>query len=152
VAWHRPAPAEVWTAIGIYLKAAYPGEPPSAIKQRLETLRSVPADDFFESGVIEHEALPCPPRYALRLGNRFYPHMKLVIERSPDGRSYLFRADTHDRHCMPDPKSREYRMFCELMETNQQIAGRIEAAWAQAGLPTFKSFLRQDLSRRAAVG
>jgi len=37
-----------------------------------------------------------------------------------------------------------------MMEKNQSLASRIEAAWESGGLPTFKSFLRQDLARRQA--
>jgi hypothetical protein len=71
-----------------------------------------------------------------------------VIERSPDGRAHLFRADTHDRHIRPKPESREYAAFTELMKQNQSLAEQIEAAWAERGLNTFKSYLRRDLASR----
>ena len=87
---------------------------------------------------------------SLRLGNPWYPHMKLTIERAPDGKTSLFRADTHDRHIHVGPESPEYAAFCQMMEKNQSLASRIEAAWESGGLPTFKSFLRQDLARRQA--
>lgn len=148
--WQLPPPSEVWRAIEVYLKHAYSGEPPSAIRSRLDTLRSLPDGGFYDCAAIERDAAPNPTRLRLRLGNRFYPHMKLVIERAPDGKTYLFRADTHDQHCIPDPQSRDYPPFCKLMEKNQAIAQAIEAAWEQEGLPTFKSFLRQDLARRRA--
>ncbi|MGE5608038.1 MAG: hypothetical protein ACM359_02185 [Bacillota bacterium] len=148
--WEQPPPAEFWKAIDLYLKAAYTGEPPSAIRARLETLRSLPESDFYSSGGFERESTPNPNRLSFRLGNRIYPHMKLVIERTPDGKRYLFRADTHDRHACPQPGSREYAPFCKLMEMNQEIAQAIEAAWEREQLPTFKSYLKQDLARRAA--
>jgi hypothetical protein len=91
-----------------------------------------------------------PARYALRLGNRHYPHMKLVIDRAPDGRSYLLRADTHDAHCQPRPGSRESAAFAELARQNRAVAEAIEARWEAVGLPTFKKFLRDDLERRKA--
>ena len=34
------------------------------------------------------------------------------------------------------------------MELNRQVAEEIEAAWERQGIPTFKSFLREDLARR----
>mgnify|MGYP000446834360 CR=1 FL=1 len=52
-----------------------------------------------------------PIRYALRLGNLSYPHMKLIIDRSPDGKGYLLRADTHDAHIQPKAGSREQAAF-----------------------------------------
>jgi hypothetical protein len=39
-------------------------------------------------------------------------------------------------------------MFAELMAKNQAIAQAIESAWADRKLPTFKTFLREDLARR----
>jgi hypothetical protein len=99
--------------------------------------------------VFEREAAsPSPGKYSLRLGNRHYPHMKLVVERAPDGRGYLMRADTHDAHVRPAPGSRDYAVFIQLMELNRQVADQIEAAWEGQGIPTFKSFLREDLARR----
>src|SRR5688572_29230000 len=108
--WHKPEPALVWQAVGIYLAQAYDGpfgehgvpvNTPSAVKSRLESLRLVSADDFYTSPVFERDAAASPSKYSLRLGNRHYPHMKLVIERSPDEQRYLLGADTHDAHCRP---------------------------------------------------
>ena len=132
--WQRPSPRVVWKAIQTYLAHAYHGPPvdpsgpggpsllppipastPSAVRARLETLRSTPDEAFYDSPVFERGAAadkdkradgevkcdgkpdnkpgPLPAKYLLRLGNRFYPHMKLVIDRAPHGDSYLIRAD-----------------------------------------------------------
>ena len=172
--WQKPSPRVVWKAIGVYLAVAYDGAPadppgvpagtPSAVRARLETLRSTPDPAFYDCPVLERgpaaagavpaagrEAEDGPSRYALRLGNRAYPHMKLVIERSPDGRGYLLRADTHDTHITPKPGSREYAAFQELAAANRTAADGIEAAWEAQGLPTFKKYLRDDLERRRAA-
>jgi hypothetical protein len=37
------------------------------------------------------------------------------------------------------------------MDQNRTTAEAIEAAWEEAGLPTFKKFLRDDLARRQAA-
>jgi hypothetical protein len=180
--WQRPSPRIVWRAIETFLEVAYsplpePGDagaapprspaspaaepPPSAVRARLETLKSTPAETFYDSPVLERQESPktpgeAPPRdalplrYALRLGNRLYPHMKLMIDRSPDGQGYLLRADTHDAHIQPRPGSREMGAFAELMKMNRTIADAIEARWEQLSLPTFKKFLRDDLERRKA--
>lgn len=152
MSWSRPAVAMVWEAIDAYVRVAYGGKPaPSAVQQRLDTLRALPPDDLFAGPVLEADDKAAPTRYALRLGNPFYPHMKLVIERSPDGRGFLFRADTHDRHIRPAPGSRDYKAFCQLMEMNQRLSEQIDAEWAKRGVPTFKEYLRHDLARRTAA-
>ena len=149
--WSKPSVATVWSAVEVYLHLAYAGAaPPSAVRDRLASLRATGDADFYDSPVFERDDARPPTRYSLRLGNKAYPHMKLVIERAPDGRGHLFRADTHDKHVRPNPNSREGRAFGELMKVNQKFAGDIEAEWATRGVATFKQFLRADLARRAA--
>ncbi|MGA2496429.1 MAG: hypothetical protein ABSH20_01735 [Tepidisphaeraceae bacterium] len=149
--WPRPTPQQVWAAVDVYLRAAYPGEPPSAIRARMETLHSMPPEEFYESSVFEKDAVAYPPRYRLRLGNCFYPHMKLVIDRAPDGRGHLFRADTHDDHCCPEPGSRDFSELIDLMEKNRDISRQVESAWEKKGIPTFRTYLKADLARRTAA-
>jgi hypothetical protein len=148
VNWNKPSRQLMWRAIETYLRAAYDGAPSPAVTGRLESLRAVPDEFLYQSPHLEPTPKQDPIRFSLRLGNRWYPHMKLAIERSPDGSGCLFRADTHDQHIRPAPESREYAAFCELMEKNQRLASRIEAEWEAQGIPTFKSFLRDDLARR----
>jgi hypothetical protein len=169
--WHKPASVTLWRAISTYLRVAYDGEPagpgglpsgtPSAVRAKLQVLRATDERELFDSNVFERDALPPnhapggnggrPRRYYLRLGNRNYPHMKMVVDRAPDGRGHLFRADTHDNHVRPKPGSRDEKPFLELMEKNRVVAEAIESAWEQEGLPTFKKFLRDDLERRKAA-
>lgn len=147
--WKRPAPADLWSAIDIYLLHAYEAPPPRAVRARLETLRATSGEELFSCAVFEHsEEAGTTIRYSMRLGNRFYPHMKLVVERTPAGFQHLFRVDTHDRHVRPPAGSPEERAFANLMADNQNSADRIESAWEHAGLPTFKAYLRDDLARR----
>jgi hypothetical protein len=150
--WQKPAPSEVWRAIDVYMSVAYSGHVPSTtITSRLDALRIDDANLFYDSKSLERDPMQEPPqRYALRLGNPFYPHMKLMIEPTPDARGHMFRADTHDKHIRPAPESKEYAMFVELMANNQKLAERIDSEWERSGLPTFKRYLRDDLARRAA--
>jgi hypothetical protein len=147
--WQKPSPAAVWKAIDAYVAVAYPDRPTATVAARLATLRAVPEHEFFTSAALERTPKDDPTRFDLRLGNQWYPHMKLCIQRSPDGKGHLFCADTHDRHIQPAPGSRDYEAFRELMEKNRVIAAQIESAWEAAGLPTFKSYLRDDLARRS---
>lgn len=147
----KPAPEQLWKAVETYLRIAYGSTPlPAAVRGRLSSLRLVPADELYESNLLERFPPEVPTRFSLRLGNPFYPHMKLTIDRRPDKKGYLFRADTHDRHCAPPQTSREYGTFCQLMEDNRKLAAEIEAAWEAEGLPTLKGFLKQDLAKRQA--
>ena len=146
-----PEPAVVWRAVDAFLNVAYGGPPPSAVRSRLETLRALDANFFYDSAVFERRGDGPDARIFLRLGNRYYPHMKLTIQRATDGQTFLFRADTHDRHICPPEGAPEHAEFTDLMTKNQQIASAVEAAWAEQGLPTFKTWLRDDLARRQAT-
>jgi hypothetical protein len=145
-----PDPTLVWRAIDTYMGIAYEEPPSPTVRSMLATLRTW-AGPFYAAPVFARTGDEDAPRLSLRLGNRHYPHMKLLIEPSPDRSRYLFKADTHDRHVCPPPGTPEHEIFRQLMQTNQQIAERIEMAWAQQGLPTFKTFLREDLARRQAA-
>jgi len=149
--WDKPTPAAVSKAIDVYLGLAHDGKPSDAVCLRLEVLRMADRDSFYRCGAFEPTPKDDPVRFDVRLGNRWYPHMKMVIERAPDQQGHLFRVDTHDRHIQPPPGSRDSAAFRELMEKNQLLSSQIEAAWEAEGLPTFKSFLRADLARRRNV-
>ncbi|MCS7033142.1 MAG: hypothetical protein NZ561_04000 [Phycisphaerae bacterium] len=146
-----PEPSQCLHAIQLYLSLAYDSDPSTTVLSQVETLRSWPGG-IYDSPIFARIGHPIVQRYSIRLGNRFYPHMKFVLELAPGGQQYLFRADTHDRHVCPPPGSKEHVAFCELMKKNQAIAEKIEAAWAEAGLPTFKTFLKDDLARRTSEG
>ena len=142
-----PDPAVVNQAIETYLKFAYEGDPPAAVRSALATLHAW-GGKYYACPVFTKDTATPPDRYSMRLGNRYYPHMKLVIQRASDGQTFLFRADTHDKHICPPAGTPEHAEFSGLMARNQEIAQAIESAWVEQGLPTFKSWLREDLARR----
>jgi len=146
-----PNADEVLRAIDIYLQQAYPAGLPATARARVEMVNACEPAEILKCREFVAEPREGGPRYLLRLGNRLYPHMKLAIEPSPAGDRYLYRADTHDRHICPKPDSPEYAAFAKLMEHNQKLAEAIDAAWAAAGVPTFKTYLREDLQRRKAA-
>jgi hypothetical protein len=150
----KPDAAIVQQAIDIYLSKAYPEGPPMTVRSMVATLRSY-AGDFFKAPTFVKDDPNSPRKYTLRLGNRHYPHMKLVYELGPDGRTYLFRADSHDAHCCPPVGTPEHDAFRALMTSNQEVVTAVENAWAEANVPTFKTFLKVDLAKRreaAAAG
>ena len=142
-----PEREQVMQAIDLYLRQAYGDEPPVTVRSQMSLLKTW-GGPFFRAPVFVADDQPQGRRYSMRLGNRHYPHMKLRIEPSPDGSRYLFRADSHDRHVCPPPTSAEHTAFRDLMEKNQKVVEAVETAWADAGVPTFKTYLREDLARR----
>jgi hypothetical protein len=146
-----PEPAVLWKAIDVYLALAYDGPPPKPVRAKVDLLRALPDAEIFDNPVFERDVKADPlTRLSLRLGNRQYPHMKLVIERAPDGQSSLFRADTHDSHVKPG--AREVAIFRQLTQANAALAANIESTWVTQGVPTFKQYLQNDLARRTAGG
>jgi hypothetical protein len=143
----KPDAALVRRAIDVYVGVVYPDGPPVTVRSMLAVLRSF-AGDFLETPTFIRDGNDPPRKYSLRLGNRVYPHMKLVCELSPDAKQFLFRADAHDVHCCPPPDSPEYAPFRQLMETNQQVVTEVEKAWADEGIPTLKTYLLDDLAKR----
>jgi hypothetical protein len=143
VTLESPTAAELWLAVEAYLAVAYDGLPPKAVEERLSKLRGAQGAGLYECGAFE-----CldDRRYALRLGNRFYPHMKIVVEASPSG-SPLFRTDTHDRHFLDlvGPAQAELQA---LMAKNQEIAEAVEERWAACEVPTTRAFWRGQMARR----
>jgi hypothetical protein len=144
---NKPDPALVQRAIDVYVKAAYPDGPPIAVRSMLETERTW-AGHLTDAPVFVKDDAKNPTKWSMRLGNASYPHMKLIIERAPDGNGHLFRADAHDAHCCPPVGSPEHAAFRELMTRNQQVVTAVEQAWAEAGVPTMKTYLQADLARR----
>lgn len=154
---NRPDPSDVMRAVDTYMQIAYGDRPPPVpVRSQLAVLRSWKGD-FFRSPAIAASTDPAdaaapPKRFSIRLGNHQYPHMKLAIERSPDGQTYLFRADAHDAHCCPPEADPEYGAFRAMMDENGRIVQAVEAAWELQGLPTFKTYLKDDLARRQQGG
>jgi hypothetical protein len=143
----KPERDDVLRALDIYVDSAYGESVPLSVKSQLSILRTW-GGQFFAAPVFVPDTQTPPKRYAIRLGNRNYPHMKLVIELSPDASRWLFRVDAHDRHVCPPQNTPEHADFRRLMESNQKLVEQIETEWAKQGLPTFKTFLKEDLKRR----
>src|SRR4051794_3140616 len=91
----EPDHADVMKAIDTYLKLAHPQQVPMVVQSMLSTLKSW-GGKFFRCPVFVRDINDPPRRYSMRLGNSFYPHMKMVIEVSPDDQQWLYKADTHD--------------------------------------------------------
>lgn len=138
-------------AMAIYLDLVYPGGPPAGVQAKLAAVRALPpgagvGTDFFE---------PAPGlaggAVALRLGQPRYPHMKLILEQCGTGAGasgVMFRVDTHDQHLHAPPGSPDAAWLEQIRTSNRELTDKIEAAWAAAGVPTFKAYLRKQLEER----
>jgi hypothetical protein len=83
-------------------------------------------------------------RWALRIGNAWYPHMKLVISPMGEGGGVVFSVDAHDALSLP-AGSPEESAFRELQRKNRELAADIESAWESAGVPTQAGLLKRYL-------
>ena len=148
---HPPLPRVhiIKKAIAIYLPLAYgEGKIPDVVEARVAPiLASADSDEikpeWFEPANKDGRAV-----YRLRLGQVAYPHMKLSVEESPDGTGYLLLADAHDMHLMAPETSPDAKFLSELRQNNAVLVEKIQSAWTQAGLPTFRNYFRAAMERR----
>ena len=129
-------------AIEIYCRYAYGRDAPDDLP-RVEPGRGLPEllgmmlDESVADGDEPHQ------RYALRLGSRDYPYMKLVLEEAFFSGEYFFLVDTHDEIDL-DRESPDYSAWLALRNMNHKVKQAVESAWWEANLPTLRS-LRERL-------
>jgi hypothetical protein len=151
-----PERFEVLRAVELYLKHAYESDfpPPRRVQGICDELREAGELAFFDLSIWECDSAHPPLHRCLRLGNRVYPHMKLTLERRPDGLGYVYRVDGHDQHvrqslCGNGTNSTSSTgallEFEQIVKEDAAIAAAIESAWERAGLPTLKRFLATHL-------
>jgi hypothetical protein len=143
----------LWRAVDVYLGLAYPSsEPPEVVRRRLNWDASLDATALLAKPPFERATRPGggvgPAIFALRLGNYRYPHMKLQIQPWPNAAGFLLSVNTHDQVLAIDPNSPDADAFRALQAENQRLKEAIEAAWDQAGLPTFLRYLREYIESR----
>jgi hypothetical protein len=140
----------------IYLGLAYPeSEPPEVVKDRLDWGDGLDADYLLSRPPFERAGKSKSTGtaiYALRLGNAFYPHMKLQIQPWPNGAGFMVSVNTHDQVLALDASSGDMPAFRQLQSENQRLKEVIEQAWDDAGLPTFLRYLRDYIDQRTAEG
>jgi len=143
-----PSADEIRRAVELYLAAAYGDDRPAAV-DRLMPGEAFEPGSYLMSDRVERTPDSCGLRevrsFALRLGNRWYPHMKLRISRPPNERVYLFCVDCHDAMLQAPAGSPDGPALEQLKRHNASLAAAIDAAWDAAGLPTEKGFLRRKI-------
>ena len=129
--------AAVAKAVAIYIDLAYGGSRP----RRMPDL-SLPADARPEQvlGLFHKETVEEVPghacvRYTMRLGNRNYPFMKLLLQEHLVVGELYFAVDTHDAMDIK-PDFPDYEAWMAVRRFNSALKKKIEAQFAAEGLPT----------------
>jgi CheY-like chemotaxis protein len=124
-------------AIDIYLSLAWPGREDEkrpefdARASGSGLLENFDDESKEEGGEINH-------RFVKRLGNKNYPHMKLVVEECLIPDEFFLAVDTHDELELK-PDYPDYDAWQALKAKNRAIKDAIEARWREADLPTYAS-------------
>jgi hypothetical protein len=151
-------------AMELYLQIAYPAQGtgggraaslPPAVKSRMEQVEALPEQNAVPLTLLEKDEGLAPGTHVLRLGQPLYPFMKLAIEPVPEDlrcreQDFLLRVDSHDRHLHAPAGSPDAAWLATVRQSNRELGAKIETAWAEAGLPTFKEFLRGQVQQRRA--
>ncbi len=112
---------EILLVIEKYLSIAYPdGVVPEKVKGMVVEIERCRQDSLFELPVFEKKGEGV---FSLRLGNVFYPHMKLVVKR--EGERLLFDVDTHDSPERIPPTLPGYDRFKKVIEFNRRVKERV---------------------------
>lgn len=77
---------------------------------------------------------PCH-RYTLRLGNRNYPFMKLLLQEHLIPGEFYFGVDTHDQMEIK-PDYPDYEQWMAVRRFNRELKRQIEQGFERAGLDT----------------
>lgn len=88
-------------------------------------------------------------RYTMRLGNRNYPFMKLVLQQHIVEGEYYFVVDTHD-HMDIKPSYPDYDAWQAVRRFNDDLKRKIESGFSAHDLPT-ASCIRRAVDDRAAA-
>ena len=121
-------------AVAIYQDLAYGSVAP---KRRLATGADGGAGPL---GRFHEEQVECVPghacrRYSMRLGNRNYPFMKLLLQEHLIAGEFFFAVDTHDQMEI-GPEFPDYEQWVAVRKFNCALKRRIEESFEQAGLDT----------------
>ena len=118
---------KILQAVETYLKIAYPDtELPERVVKIVEILKN--SEKIFPESIFEN---PAEGIYSLRLGNMFYPHMKLVVK--IEGENLLFDVDTHDSPERIPPSLPGYEKFKRIIKFNAEVKEKILNAFSGNG-------------------
>ena len=147
-----PSADQIRRAVRLYLEIAYPSaDPPESVRKAIPPEEPFEPLDWLSSGAAEYDGQIQGGEvkaFALRLGNRFYPHMKLRLARPPNDDQFLFMVDAHDAMLQCHARASDLPAIEELKRRNAEIGQAIVSAWMAAGLPTEQTYLRKKIARK----
>ncbi len=134
----------VTKAVDLYLDRAY-GTGPHPNRMPDQSLPEDAASEqvltLFQRDVVEGKSGQNCLRYAIRLGNRNYPFMKLLLQEHIMPGEYFFAVDTHDEMDIK-PDYPDYDAWMAVRKFNLGLKQEIEADLSKANLPTAGSLRR----------
>ena len=121
-------------AVSIYQDLAYGSMSP---KRRMPAAADGGDDplDLFHKELVENVPGHACCRYSMRLGNRNYPFMKLLLQEHLLAGEFFFAVDTHDQMEI-DASFPDYEQWMAVRRFNGELKRRIEESFEQAGLHT----------------
>ena len=144
--------ATVRKAISIYLDLAYG----SAAKPRQAVDLDLPEESdadavlcLFQKEVAEEIPGHACVRYTIRLGNRNYPFMKLLLQEHLVAGEFFFAVDTHDDMDIK-PDFPDYEAWMAVQRFNTGLKKKIEAQFGAEGLHTAAT-IRSIVAKRGAA-
>lgn len=146
---------EVRKALQIYLDLAYGG---SGKHRRMPDLSRAEAGGDLQAllAMFQKERVEDIPgyscvRYTLRLGNRNYPFMKLMLQEHLLAGEFFFAVDTHDDMDIK-PDFPDYEEWMAVRRFNQELKRKIETQFEAEGLDTSAAIRRLVGSRGGSGG
>lgn len=133
--------------VAVYQAVAYGVERPGRRGQ--DVLQNVPAGAVGEAllAAFQRETGPAAcQRFCLRLGNRNYPFMKLVLQEHLVPGEFYFAVDTHDQLEIK-PEYPDYEQWSAMRRFNRDLKQQIEGALAAAGFDTAAAMRRKVLEQ-----
>lgn len=84
-------------------------------------------------------------RFSIRLGNRNYPFMKLVLQEHLVRGEFYFGVDTHDQMELK-PGMPDYESWLKVKRFNLELKREIDRAFVEANVPTLGMIRREQES------
>lgn len=141
----------LYRAIWLYLDGAYfRTSVPAKVIEKTCFPTSAPLDEILNSKKIVESHIIDPEqnieKYYIRLGNDFYPHMKLCVCKLPHNGSYICAVDTHDQHVLDilPRDSDQWQEFNLIHQKNMSLKKRIEKRWRREKVPTEQGYLEKE--------
>jgi len=146
-----PTATTLRLAIERYLERAYGGNPPETVTAKFLPPPEVDLQRWLAERIVECLPPKTPPAeaqsFALRIGNRRYPFMKIRLTRPARESYFVFSVDAHDA-CLHAPGGSHDSLELEkLKRFNAQLSQEILAVWDAAGIITEREYLRRVIRR-----